>query len=107
SAAQWLQQQAWPGNIRELRQTIERAVLIADSATLTPASFQHAERLGKQAPAVTPDLPVGSMTLEEMERAMIQKALKQYENNLTQVASALGLTRQALYRRIEKYGMPV
>ncbi len=107
SAAQWLQQQPWPGNIRELRQTIERAVLIADTPTLTPQSFQQAERLGKQAPVAMPDLPVGSMTLEEMEKAMILKALKQYENNLTQVASALGLSRQALYRRIEKYGMPV
>ncbi|MDY6984763.1 MAG: sigma-54 dependent transcriptional regulator, partial [Pseudomonadota bacterium] len=75
SATQWLQQQPWPGNIRELRQTIERAVLIADTPTLTPASFRQAEQLGKQAPAAMPELPVGSMTLEEMERAMIRKAL--------------------------------
>jgi two-component system NtrC family response regulator len=107
TAAQWLQQQPWPGNIRELRQTIERAVLIADTPTLTPQSFQQAERLGKPTPTAAPELPVGSMTLEEMEKAMILKALKQYENNLTQVASALGLSRQALYRRIEKYGVPV
>jgi two-component system, NtrC family, response regulator len=106
-AAQWLEQQPWPGNIRELRQTIERAVLIADTQTLTRASFQQAGRLGSQARGETPELPVGSMTLEEMEKAMILKALEQYENNLTQVASALGLSRQALYRRIEKYGMPV
>jgi two-component system, NtrC family, response regulator len=107
AAADWLQQQPWPGNVRELRQTIERAVLIADTQALTPHSFQHAERLGRQAPGAAPELPVGSMTLEEMERAMILKALKQYENNLTQVAFALGLSRQALYRRIEKYGVPV
>jgi two-component system, NtrC family, response regulator len=106
-AAQWLEQQPWPGNIRELRQTIERAVLIADTLTLTPASFQQAGRLGSQARGETTELPVGSMTLEEMEKAMILKALEQYDNNLTQVASALGLSRQALYRRIEKYGMPV
>jgi two-component system NtrC family response regulator len=107
AAVEWLQQQSWPGNVRELRQTIERAVLIADTPTLTPHSFQHAERLGRQVPDTVPALPVGSKTLEEMEKAMILKALKQYENNLTQVASALGLSRQALYRRIEKYGVPV
>jgi transcriptional regulator with PAS, ATPase and Fis domain len=53
------------------------------------------------------ELPVGSMTLDEMEKAMILKALGQYDNNLTQVALALGLSRQALYRRIEKYGVVV
>jgi two-component system, NtrC family, response regulator len=107
AAVLWLQQQHWPGNIRELRQTIERTVLISDMPELTPRSFQDAGRLGKQTPAHTPELPVGSMTLEEMERAMILKALKQYENNLSQVAYALGLSRQALYRRIEKYGVVV
>ncbi|MDP1930052.1 MAG: sigma-54 dependent transcriptional regulator [Gammaproteobacteria bacterium] len=108
-AVQWLQQQLWPGNIRELRQTIERAVLISDTAELTPHSFQNAGRLGKQVGAQTqiPDLPVGTMTLEEMERAMILKALSQYRNNLTQVANALGLSRPALYRRLEKYGVSV
>jgi DNA-binding NtrC family response regulator len=107
AAIQWLQQQHWPGNIRELRQTIERTVLISDELELTPSSFQDAGRLGKQTTTHAPDLPVGSMTLEEMEKAMILKALKQYENNLQQVAYALGLSRQALYRRIEKYGVVV
>lgn len=107
SALQWLQQQPWPGNIRELRQTIERAVLISDAQELTSRSFQDAIGLGKVSNAPSNELPVGSMTLEEMEKAMILKALKQYENNLSQVAIALGLSRQALYRRIEKYGVVV
>jgi two-component system, NtrC family, response regulator len=107
AAVLWLQQQQWPGNIRELRQTIERAVLISDEPELTPRSFQDAGRLGKQNTMHSPELPVGSMTLEEMEKAMILKALEQYENNLSQVAYALGLSRQALYRRIEKYGVVV
>jgi two-component system NtrC family response regulator len=106
-ALQWLQQQPWPGNIRELRQTIERAVLISDAQELSSRSFQHASGLGKLSSPPAPQLPVGSMTLEEMEKAMILKALKQYENNLSQVAAALGLSRQALYRRIEKYGVTV
>jgi transcriptional regulator of acetoin/glycerol metabolism len=46
---------------------------------------------------------VGSMTLDEMEKAMIIKAMRQYENNITKVAEALGLSRAALYRRFEKY----
>jgi two-component system NtrC family response regulator len=47
------------------------------------------------------------MTLEEMEKSMIKQSLVQYKYNLTQVASSLGLTRQALYRRMEKYGIIV
>jgi DNA-binding NtrC family response regulator len=106
-AAQWLQQQPWPGNIRELRQTIERAVLISDAKELTSRSLQDAVGLGRASTAQASQWPVGSMTLEEMEKAMILKALRQYENNLSQVAIALGLSRQALYRRIEKYGVSV
>lgn len=107
-ALRWLQQQNWPGNIRELRQTIERAILISDASELTARSFQNAGQLGSGgAMTDTDQLPVGSMTLDELEKAMIVKALQQYENNLTQVASALGLSRPALYRRIQKYGVPI
>ena len=58
------------------------------------------ERSGSQADILP---PVGSMTMDEIERAMIQKALKHHGRNLSKVADALGLSRAALYRRLEKY----
>jgi transcriptional regulator with PAS, ATPase and Fis domain len=61
--------------------------------------MQPAEPIPKKLPAV------GSMTLEEMERSMIEKAMAQYNNNVGKVAEALGISRAALYRRLEKFGI--
>jgi len=103
--AAWLERRDWPGNVRQLEQTLERAVL------MTAASQIGAEQLG-QAEAIdggdvgAPALPApGAMTLDEMERAMIIKTLQHYEGNLTRVAEVLGLSRAALYRRLDKYGV--
>ena len=107
-ALDWLQGQPWPGNMRQLKQTIERAVLVlrrrrldvADLAAL--AEPREPRRRGRDADALPSP---GSMTLDEMERAMIVKCLRHYEGNVTRVAEALGLSRAALYRRLEKYGL--
>ncbi len=104
-ARQWLQTQSWPGNIRQLTQTLERAVLMSESTTLDEQAFLNSEQVGESLEQSDTTLPVGSMTLAEMEIAMIRKALHQYQNNLSQVASALGLSRQSLYRRLEKHGV--
>jgi DNA-binding NtrC family response regulator len=102
-ARRWLQAQSWPGNVRQLRQCIERAVLVSDSDVLgvadvsTSVAMEPRETSGDLLP------PVGSMTMDELERAMIEKALKHHGRNLTRVADALGLSRAALYRRLEKY----
>lgn len=103
----WLTKQRWPGNIRQLTQAIERAVLVNDNDELNVQSFADSEHISAPKSPMPKDLPVGSMTLEEMEKSMIKQSLIQYSKNLTQVANSLGLTRQALYRRMEKYGIIV
>ena len=94
----------WPGNIRELKQVIERAVLLSNSPTLDRDDIDRA--LAMQPDDASPRFPdVGSMTLEEMERAMIEKSMIQYNNNVGKVAQVLGISRAAVYRRLEKFGI--
>lgn len=104
-AASWLQQQSWPGNVRELKATLERAALLADHSHLDVADLAAnaaVPRPGHSAEAVP---AIGAMRLDEMERAMIVKALRDHTGNITRVAQALGLTRAALYRRLKKFGL--
>jgi two-component system, NtrC family, response regulator len=107
SALGWLQSLAWPGNIRQLKQLIERAILVSSKDVLEVEDFllpleMEASEAGKDA---LPD--VGRMTLDDMEKAMILKSLKHYDGNISRVAEALGLSRAALYRRFEKFGIKV
>jgi DNA-binding NtrC family response regulator len=101
-AMEWLRSQNWPGNIRQLRQLIERAVLIRGKRELDVDDFA-AVRDAAPAPRdeLLPD--AGAMTLDEIERAMIEKCMKHYDGNVSRVADALGLSRAALYRRLEKF----
>jgi DNA-binding NtrC family response regulator len=88
----------WPGNIRELEHTVERAVLLASSEQVEPADLNlHARSDDTQ--------PLEEMALEEVERVLIQKALRRHDGNVTQAADALGLSRSALYRRLQRYGL--
>jgi DNA-binding NtrC family response regulator len=105
-AIRWLRQQPWPGNVRQLRQSIERTVLISEDAVLTAADFRRTADMepGESAREVLP--PVGSMTMDEIEKAMIVKSMKHHGGNVSKVAEALGLSRAALYRRFEKYEIP-
>jgi two-component system, NtrC family, response regulator len=102
---QWLKSQDWPGNIRQLKQLIERAMLISSKSVLDTDDFQLTAVMESPAPRKTGMPQAGSMTLEEMEKAMIIQSLEQYSGNLSKVADALGLSRPALYRRLEKYGL--
>jgi two-component system NtrC family response regulator len=105
-ALAWLQGQSWPGNIRQLKQTLERAVLVLDGDVLEAEDLLALSDLESRAARDPNALPSpGSMTLDEMEKAMIVKCLRHYEGNVTRVAEALGLSRAALYRRFEKYGL--
>jgi two-component system NtrC family response regulator len=105
-ALAWLQGQSWPGNIRQLKQTLERAVLVLDGDVLEVEDLLALSDLETRAARDPNALPSpGSMTLDEMEKAMIVKCLRHYEGNVTRVAEALGLSRAALYRRFEKYGL--
>ena len=102
---QWLQKLPWPGNIRELRQLVERAVLLSNSTTLDVGDIERALQMQPAEPTPQKLPAIGSMTLEEMERSMVEKAMAQYNNNVGKVAEALGISRAALYRRLEKFGI--
>src|SRR5947208_4567543 len=105
-ALAWLQDQPWPGNIRQLKQTLERAVLVIDGDRLDAGDLVALSGLEEREARGGTALPSpGTMTLDEMEKAMIVKCMRHYEGNVTRVAEALGLSRAALYRRFEKYGI--
>ncbi|WP_395788560.1 sigma-54-dependent transcriptional regulator [Aquimonas sp.] len=105
SALRALEQHHWPGNVRELAHVVERAVLMARGDLLEQLD------LGVEAEpvvAAASGLPApGSMTLEQAEQAMIRNALDQCRGNIQRAAELLGLSRGALYRRLEKYGLAV
>ncbi|MBF9236068.1 sigma-54-dependent Fis family transcriptional regulator [Hymenobacter sp. BT683] len=106
-ALHWLREQQLPGNIRELKNLVERAVLVSGKEELGPEDFQaNAQRLPIRHPEPG-ELPApGTMTLDELEAQMIRQALSHYDGNISRVAKALGLSRGALYRRLEKHAIP-
>jgi len=89
---------SWPGNVRELDHTMERAVLMARGTQLETAD------LGLN-PARSSSPGLDEMSLESVESILIRKALARSTGNVSQAADALGLSRGALYRRMEKYGI--
>jgi DNA-binding NtrC family response regulator len=90
----------WPGNVRELDHAVERGVLMAAGERLRAAD------LGLQGAAALPGAaPLEELPLEEVERVLIEKALARYGGSVSQAAQALGLSRSALYRRLEKHGL--
>lgn len=92
------------GNIRELKNIVERTILVSATDIITAADVER--NLPRTAqPDATQAVPMTGMTLEDMERAAIRQALAETGGNLTQMASKLGITRQSLYRRMEKYGI--
>jgi DNA-binding NtrC family response regulator len=91
----------WPGNVRELQHSIERAIIMCDSNILQPDDFFLSAT--KQTKTVEGDFE--TFNLEEVEKAIINKVLKQYQGNITQAATELGITRTSLYRRMEKYDL--
>jgi DNA-binding NtrC family response regulator len=86
----------WPGNVRELDHTVERAVLMAQDATITAGDLEL-RRTDQASPRLE------DLSLEEVERLLIRKALERYDGNVSQAAKALGLSRSGLYRRIAKH----
>ena len=104
AAIKWLQQLQLPGNIRQLKNLVERTILVTKKDTLDVNDFRpHLETNVKKGPAQLPE--VGNFTLEEMEIQMISKAMDFHKNRITKVAKSLGITRSALYRRLEKYNI--
>lgn len=103
-AIRWLQQLPLPGNIRQLKNLVERAVLVSAGDDLGIDELKAQLEL---APAGRSQLPrVGDLTLEEIEVQMIKKTLEYYKNKISPAAQSLGLTRSSLYRRLDKYQIP-
>ncbi|HEV2214293.1 MAG TPA: sigma-54 dependent transcriptional regulator [Terracidiphilus sp.] len=98
AAMQLLMQYAWPGNVRELEHTVERAVLLCRETEIEPANLAiSSSRAASQS--------FENMSIDEVEALLIRKVLRRCDGNISQAAEALGLSRAALYRRIEKYGL--
>lgn len=89
----------WPGNVRELRHACERAVILGAGASYAFGDF------GLAAKAAAPEPAAGDATLEELERGAIAAALAQARGNISEAARKLGLSRAALYRKLEKHGL--
>jgi DNA-binding NtrC family response regulator len=98
SAVTVLMQHSWPGNVRELEHAMERAVLMCRTSQLQPSDLglgpHHSQGQGLE-----------ELSLEAVETILIRKALQRFQGHITQAAEALGLSRGALYRRMEKYGL--
>ena len=98
AAMQQMMQYAWPGNVRDLEHTVERAVLLCHGEEIEPADLAiGAARASSQS--------FENMSIDEVEALLVRKMLRRCEGNISQAAEALGLSRAALYRRIEKYGL--
>jgi DNA-binding NtrC family response regulator len=98
AAMQQMMQYPWPGNVRELEHTVERAVLLCRGEEVEPANLAIAAARSS-APSFD------NMSIDEVEALLIRKVMRRCDGNITQAAEALGLSRAALYRRIEKYGL--
>ena len=96
-----LERYPWPGNVRELLHAVERAVILAPEQTLQPSDFL----LSPQQQAGEADIALDNFNLETVEKSLIRKVLAKHNGNVTQAAKELGLTRAALYRRLDKHDL--
>ena len=93
----------WPGNVRELKHTIERAVIMAEDTILAPSDIVFS---APNTPRPSSEsLGVDTLNLDDIEQAAVRKALSKHGGNISRAAEELGISRKALYRRIEKYGL--
>ena len=100
AAMKTLNQYSWPGNVRELQHAIERAIILGDSEILQSENF-----ILSSPKKMRSEFEVDTLNLEDVEKAIITKAMKKHGGNVTQAAEELGLTRTSLYRRMEKHGI--
>lgn len=105
-ALRWLSQQQFQGNIRQLKNLIEKCIILSLRGEIGLDLVQtHYRDLDKKSTVLLPE--IGSISLEDLEKQMVLKALQKYDNKVADAAKALGLTRSSLYRRIEKYNIPL
>jgi transcriptional regulator with PAS, ATPase and Fis domain len=100
AALKKLQVYSWPGNVRELQHAIERAVIMGDSSMLEADDFMFSASGRK-----SEEMEFESFNLDDIEKQVILKVLKQHQGNISLAAKDLGLTRTSLYRRMEKYAL--
>ena len=93
-----LKEYSWPGNVRELQHTIEKAVILSDNSLLKPIDF-YMKPIGQK------EAVIESITIEEMEKILISKAMEKYDDNISAVSHELGITRPTLYSKLKKYGL--
>ena len=103
NALEYLSRLPYPGNIRELKNLVERTLLVCGKPQLTADDFKAQYHPSAAGTSATESLQ--GLTLEELEKRTILQALEAHGNNLSQVALSLGISRAALYRRLEKYGI--
>ncbi len=106
SALRWLQTLPLPGNIRQLKNLVERTVLISPKNELGIDDFQGQINLSPLKNDKVKLPGVGTITLDQMEAEMVKQAMNFHNNRITKAAASLGITRNALYRRLEKYRIP-
>jgi DNA-binding NtrC family response regulator len=102
AATSRMKKYSWPGNIRELQHSLERAIIMSTTSVLQPEDFIFNSKVQERDEDA---FLVENFHLEEVEKVLIRKVLKKNNGNITQAASELGLTRSSLYRRLEKYGL--
>jgi DNA-binding NtrC family response regulator len=98
-----LEAYAWPGNVRELKNAVERAMILADGDTLLPADFPMLD--SQPEPAGAFRLPSGGLDMAELERDLVTQALERTGGNQTRAAALLGMNRDQIRYRIEKFGL--
>ena len=105
AALAYLQSLPYPGNIRELKNLVERTLLVCGKTTLDEVDLAAYSKHSQPATAAGRLPAEGGLRLNELERQSILQAMETYDGNLSQVAAALGISRAALYRRLDKYGI--
>ena len=106
-ALNFLSRLPYSGNIRELKNLVERTILVSGKQTLDASDFESQYQRHDEPVKAAEGTSFAGMTLDEIERQTILQALEQHKGNLSQVALALGISRAALYRRLEKYKIAV
>jgi DNA-binding NtrC family response regulator len=106
AAMKWLQQLPLPGNIRQLKNLVERSILVSHQDELGIDDFKSQLDISSSRKENFQLPGVGTITLEQMEVEMVKRAMSFHQNKITKAAASLGITRNSLYRRLDKYQIP-
>lgn len=104
-ALAFLSRLPYPGNIRELKNLVERTILVSGKRVLEASDFEAHHHHADEPAHAAESTPYAGLTLDEIEHRTILQAMEQHKGNISQVASALGISRAALYRRLEKFNI--